>query len=44
MKRDRDRERERERGLVSRQSLRHKPIGTRGEREREREKTKWKGR
>ena len=28
------RERERERGLVSRQSLRHKPIGTRRERER----------
>ena len=36
--RERQRERERERGLVSRQSLRHKPIGTRRERERERER------
>jgi len=35
--REREREkREKERGLVSRQSLRHKPIGTRRERERER--------
>ena len=34
----REREEEREACLVSRQSMRHKPIGTRRERERERER------